>query len=50
MEQFKGNYILEDDPDGYLKDEDTTETTPPAHQQQAIKAQIKCCDGDDHAM
>ena len=25
MEQFKGNYILEDDPDGYLKDEDDGE-------------------------
>ena len=49
IEQFKWNYILEDDPDGHLKDEDdgedtrttvmlTTETMPPAHQQQAIKS------------
>ena len=50
MEQFKWNYILDDDADEDLKDEDDgeddkdnsdvveMETTPPAHQQQAIKS------------
>jgi hypothetical protein len=51
MEQFKWNYILEDEVDEDLKDEDDGEddeddsdvdngdnATPPAHQQQAIKS------------